>query len=164
MSKNNFSDSEVLELLETWFEALKACRDPDKATSLYAADAILVPTLWNGPCFGRKAIRNYFEAEFLPVHPEGFLINYAISRMDDIIVNSGHYVFEINDVAEEDNCHHKNGRSDKRVKKHARYTFVYRRDADGWPIVAHHSSKMPEEHSAKAIRWIKSDCMIGGDT
>lgn len=154
------TDADILQQLEIWFTALKDWEDAEKITALYASDAVLVPTLWNGPCFGKTAIRNYFEAEFQPAHPDGYMINYAISRMGDIAINSGHYVFVVDDpkaVAAGKDCRNK----EHRVKKHARYTFVYRKVRDRWEIVSHHSSKMPEEHSAEAIRWVQSDCVIG---
>ncbi|WP_363348613.1 SgcJ/EcaC family oxidoreductase [Methylocystis echinoides] len=157
------TNEQILGLLEKWFAALKDCTNPETVTALYAPDAVLVPTLWNGPCFGQKAIRNYFEAEFLPARPEGYLINYSISSTGNVAINSGHYVFEINDIKAieaDPTCCSAEGRAKKRVKKNARYTFVYNKIGEEWKIVAHHSSKMPEEHSAEAIRWVKSDCIV----
>jgi hypothetical protein len=81
------TNEQILGLLEKWFAALKDCTNPETVTALYAPDAVLVPTLWNGPCFGQKAIRNYFEAEFLPARPEGYLINYSISSTGNVAIN-----------------------------------------------------------------------------
>lgn len=163
MNKNSPADEEILSLLQNWFEALKSSGNPDKVTSLYAADAVLVPTLWNGPCYGANAIRNYFKAEFLPAHPEGYLVNYSITRAGDVVINSGHYVFMIDNHETEKLASEGNDKinpCEKRVKKSARFTFVYRKTGQKWLIIAHHSSKMPEERSTTILKWVKSDCFV----
>ncbi|QGM94487.1 DUF4440 domain-containing protein [Methylocystis rosea] len=157
------NDQEILELIEIWFAALKDTSNPDTVTALYDDKAVLVPTLWNGPCFGKKAIRNYFEVAFLPVEPRGYVINYSIERREDVAINSGHYVFNIKDCQKEEHLAAAGGLcNDDRVEKMARFTFVYRLDKpkNQWLIIAHHSSKMPEEHSTQVIRWVKSESFV----
>jgi uncharacterized protein (TIGR02246 family) len=125
-------EQEILRQLEIWFEALKK-GDAEGVSKLYAEDAILVPTKWDGPCNGRAAIRNYFSVQFLPECPDGFLINHFIHNDGTVAINSGHYVFVMNAAL-------------KKTKVSARFTFVYKKDAGGnWAIVTHHSSTMPEQ-------------------
>jgi uncharacterized protein (TIGR02246 family) len=153
------TEREILDLLDSWFRSIEKNGAPGdvakQIAELYAEDAVLVPTVWNGPCRGRQAIQNYFEEGFLPIEPKGFLINHFMSIEGDLAVNSGHYVFNVKD------CEKKpDGDCDpERTHKSARFTFVYRRDpqSNKWLIVSHHSSKMPEEHSKQALKWVKTD-------
>lgn len=110
-------EQEILGQLDIWFAALEK-GDADAIAKLYAADAILVPTKWDGPCNGRDAIRNYFSVQFLPERPHGFLINYFIHRDGDLAISSGHYVFVMN-------------AQDGKPKVSARFTFVYKKDSKG---------------------------------
>jgi len=56
-----------------------------------------------------------------------------IDLFGDAAVASGLYTFS----------YRKDGRL---VELPARYTFVYRKTTDGWAIVRHHSSALPEAH------------------
>ncbi|WP_174292752.1 SgcJ/EcaC family oxidoreductase [Sphingomonas bacterium] len=116
-------------LFDDWNGALQT-RDPDRVAALYADDAILLPTLSNQVRRDRTAIVNYFVG-FLKKQPRGVLTQSNVRVFGEIAINSGLYVFTLTDggVASEAPC---------------RFTFVYRREGDGWKIIEHHSSQMPE--------------------
>ena len=113
------------ELLQKWTGAVKY-GDANQVVSLYHNDGILLGTFSNKERIGRGLILEYFEnllkspveVEIVSEHPNGF---------ESIAVNSGLYNF----VTE-----------GKTIN--ARFSFVYTETNDGWKIVSHHSSVMPE--------------------
>lgn len=120
--------SEILGLFNAWNKALQS-GDPDRVRALYAPDANLVPTISNEVRSSPDAIRDYF-AVFLKLNPTSRIVTNNIGIHGDIATNSGVYVFDTagRDLREEITC---------------RFTFVYRRDPEGWRIIEHHSSMMP---------------------
>lgn len=121
---------QIAALFDQWNSSL-AAGDPEKVAENYAPDAILIPTVSNKIRHDKHEIADYFE-HFLPLKPKGVIVESNIRVFGDIAINSGAYDFTVE----------KEGKS--AVVK-ARFTFVYRRGADGkWLIVEHHSSAMPE--------------------
>ena len=122
--KNEISDQFVI-----WNNALQT-RDPDNVVACYAADAILLPTVSAKVRHNHDEIRDYF-VHFLSKKPNGRITEQNIRIYDNIAINSGLYTFSLmedegpTDVA-------------------ARFTFVYRKNEDGWLIIEHHSSILPE--------------------
>ncbi len=121
--------AEIAQLFEDWNAAL-ATRDPEVVADLYAPDAVLLPTQSNTLRRDRAAIVDYFR-DFLASAPQGRVTDATARHLGDIAVYSGAYVFTLTDAT---------GTSDAP----ARFTFVYRRDPEGWRIIEHHSSLMPE--------------------
>jgi uncharacterized protein (TIGR02246 family) len=95
--------------------------------ALYASDAILLPTVSNQVRHNHQEIESYF-VDFIAKGPSGKIDQSNIRLFDHLAINSGVYTFSFDDQTE----------------VQARYTFVYRRQDDGWVIIEHHSSKMPE--------------------
>ena len=121
------SNSEnITQLFNNWNQALQT-GDPKQVASLYHPEAVLLPTVSNQVRHNHAEIEDYF-VHFLAKGPQGTLNEQNIRIFGDLAINSGVYTFQFND--------------DSRVQ--ARYTFVYRRQADGWLIIEHHSSAMPE--------------------
>ncbi|MGY6548116.1 MAG: SgcJ/EcaC family oxidoreductase [Roseinatronobacter sp.] len=122
---------EIANLFNTWNAALQS-GDAAQVAALYAPDAILLPTLSKEVRQSPDAIEDYFE-HFLKLQPRGAIISQNVSVYDPIAINSGVYTF---DTVIDGVIHH----------MLARFTFVYRKTADdGWEIIEHHSSMMPEE-------------------
>ncbi|MEM9566427.1 MAG: SgcJ/EcaC family oxidoreductase [Actinomycetota bacterium] len=118
---------DIVGLFDTWNEALLT-GDPDQVTALYAADAVLLPTVSNQVRHDHAEIRDYFVG-FLAKKPAG-VIDEANTRSltDDLASNAGVYTFSFGDGSQTT----------------ARFSYLYRNGGDGWKIIEHHSSAMPE--------------------
>ena len=124
-TKNEISDQFVM-----WNDALQT-GDPDNVVACYAADAaILLPTVSAKVRHNHDEIRDYF-VHFLSKKPKGRITEQNIRIYDNIAINSGLYIFSLKG-------------DDGRTDVGARFTFVYRKHEDGWLIVEHHSSILPE--------------------
>lgn len=121
----------VEEQLDRWFAVVKT-GDPDRVTALYAADAILLPTLRGEVKQGPQKIREYFAQDFLPRNPVGCCLEQHTRVIGDVGVNSGLYRFLMT------------GADSGRTMAEARFTFVYQWIDDDWKIIEHHSSFNPE--------------------
>ncbi|MFF1722327.1 SgcJ/EcaC family oxidoreductase [Streptomyces sviceus] len=123
---------EIAGLFTTWNAALKT-GDPDKVASLYAKDAVLLPTVSNKIRTNHAQIVDYFE-HFLPNKPVGKKIKTIVNVLDsNSAIDTGVYEFTLTDP--------KSGA--KRVVE-ARYSYTYEKENGVWKIVNHHSSAMPE--------------------
>ncbi len=120
---------EIASLFDQWNAALKTC-DAKQVAALYAQDAMLLPTISKEVRQTPGAIQDYFE-HFLQLKPRGTILQQKIRRFDGVATNSGIYKFTITQDGEE------------RVVM-ARFTFVYRLDKEGWKIIDHHSSMLPD--------------------
>jgi uncharacterized protein (TIGR02246 family) len=124
-------------LFDEWNKALQ--QNPETVVRTYTLDAVLLPTFKNGPLIGREQIRGYF-AHFLEEHPVGKIDTRAIiPAACNMGVVAGLYTFTVDEGTH-------------RVKKPARYTFVYVYKPEGahgrWLIAHHHSSAQPEKSAA----------------
>ena len=122
------TEQDIAALFDTWNQALRS-GDPEKVADLYAERSILLPTLSNTPRLTRAEKVDYFR-HFLEHRPSGEIVMRQISIGADIAVDTGLYT-----------CHYATTGESVR----ARYSFTYGWDGDGWRIVSHHSSVMPEK-------------------
>lgn len=118
--------SVITALFDEWNNALQT-GDPKQVASLYAEDAILLPTVSNKVRHNHDEIEDYF-VHFLAKEPKGKIDESNIRIFDEIAINSGVYTFTFKDG----------------VSVQARFTYVYRWNSQGWIIIEHHSSAMPE--------------------
>ena len=118
------------EFLEKWVDTIKS-GDPKQVTDLYDEDAILLGTFSNKERVGHELILEYFEnllkspveVEIVSEHH----VQQSIGASDfHVARNTGLYNFVT---------------GGKTIN--ARFTFVYDFD-NGYKIVSHHSSVMPE--------------------
>lgn len=123
------AQAEIRALFTIWNDALQT-RDPDAVARLYSADAILLPTVSNKVRHDHAEIRDYF-VTFLAKQPRGVMNESNVREFGDLAIDSGVYTFDLTSDG-------------ATTQVPCRYTFVYRREADGWKIVEHHSSAMPE--------------------
>ena len=119
------TDSTASELLQEWVAAIKS-GDPKRVTELYHRDAILLGTFSNKERVGHELIFEYFE-NLLKSPVEVHIVSENPHVFGSAAVNSGLYNFV---------------REGKTIN--ARFSFVYIETNDGWKIVSHHSSVMPE--------------------
>ena len=124
------SSKQVAALFDGWNAAL-ATKDPDAVVKKYAPDAVLLPTVENGPLVGPDAIRGYFVA-FLKKNPTGVIDQRIIRIGCNIAYDVGLYTFTIDGE-----------QPGSRVQVQARYTYIYAPISGRWLIVHHHSSKQP---------------------
>ena len=117
---------EILGCFDAWNRALQS-GDPGEVAKLYAADAILLPTVSNAVRHNFAEIRDYF-AHFMESHPSGRIDEPNVRVYGDLAINSGVYTFSFPD----------------KPPIQGRFTFVYRKNGQRWEIVEHHSSRMPE--------------------
>lgn len=120
------TDTQVADLFVQWNDALKTL-NPDKVVDLYAQDAVLLPTVENGPLIGRAAIREYF-VHFLENKPTGKIDEHTIRIGCNVAFDAGLYTFTFGTSG---------------AVTPARYTYIYEYQEGRWLIVHHHSSKQP---------------------
>ena len=121
------SKDEVVALFEAWNAAL-ATLDPDVVTAMYADDAVLLPTVSNQVRHNHAEIRDYFVG-FLQKSPQGVINESNVCVLSDMhATNSGVYTFTFGDGS----------------TVTARFSYLYVSTTDGWKILQHHSSAMPE--------------------
>jgi uncharacterized protein (TIGR02246 family) len=124
------TEREIAVLFELWNAALQT-GSPELTASLYAPDAVLLPTMSNRVRTTRAEIVDYFQ-HFLALQPRGRLNSSFIRILGpDLALNAGVYSFDV-------------VRDGKPEQVTARYDFLYRRVNGRWLIVDHHSSQMPE--------------------
>lgn len=121
------NDTDVLELFDQWNTALSTL-NPDTVTALYADNAVLLPTVSNQVRHNHEEIRDYFVG-FLQKSPQGVVDEFNVNILSDThVTNSGVYTFTFGDGS----------------KVSARFSYLYVASDDGWKILQHHSSAMPE--------------------
>jgi uncharacterized protein (TIGR02246 family) len=121
------TQEDIKQLFSIWNRALATC-DPDQVTALYAADAVLLPTVSNQVRHNHAEIRDYF-VNFLAKKPQGE-IDEANTRVlsENLASNSGVYTFTFGDG----------------TQVTARFSYLYKHINGEWKIIEHHSSAMPE--------------------
>ncbi|MBT5488271.1 MAG: SgcJ/EcaC family oxidoreductase [Halieaceae bacterium] len=121
------NDADVLGLFDQWNTALSTL-NPDIVTALYADNAVLLPTVSNQVRHNHEEIRDYFVG-FLQKSPQGVVDEFNVNILSDThATNSGVYTFTFGDGS----------------KVSARFSYLYVASNDGWKILQHHSSAMPE--------------------
>ena len=121
------NDADVLGLFDQWNRALSTL-NPDTVTALYADNAVLLPTVSNQVRHNHEEIRDYFVG-FLQKSPQGVVDEFNVNILSDThATNSGVYTFTFGDGS----------------KVSARFSYLYVASNDGWKILQHHSSAMPE--------------------
>ena len=118
-------DSTAAELLQKWTNAIKN-GDPKQVTKLYHENGILLGTFSPKERIGHKLILEYFES-LLKSPVEVQIVSEHSHVFESTAVNSGLYNFITNG---------------KTIN--ARFSFVYNKNDDGWKIISHHSSVLPE--------------------
>jgi uncharacterized protein (TIGR02246 family) len=123
---------EIRKQFELWNKAIQT-GDPKKVVRLYAADAILLPTLSDKVRHNRREIADYFK-KFLKKKPSGKIDEHNVRLFGDLAISSGVYTFTFEKPAS---------------TAQARFTYVYKQRGKRWLIVEHHSSVMPPPDAKK---------------
>ncbi|MFM8467243.1 MAG: SgcJ/EcaC family oxidoreductase [Oxalobacteraceae bacterium] len=121
---------EVGEATEQW-AAIFNQGDPAAIASLYAEDGVLWGTVATALLTGQPAIHDYFARACVPgALPHVQLQQQHVRVMGDVAVNSGAYLFHVIEQGRE-------------KELPARFSMVWRKTAQGWRLVDHHSSARP---------------------
>ena len=118
-------DSTASELLQKWTSAIKN-GDPKQVTKLYDENGILLGTFSPKERVGHELILEYFES-LLKSPVEVQIVSEHSHVFESTAVNSGLYNFITNGNI-----------------INARFSFAYSKNDDGWKIISHHSSVLPE--------------------
>ena len=119
------SDSTATELLQKWTSAIKN-GEPKQVTKLYHENGILLGTFSPKERVWHELILEYFES-LLKSPVEVQIVSEHSHVFESAVVNSGLYNFI----------------TDGKIIN-ARFSFAYSKNDDGWKIISHHSSVLPE--------------------
>ena len=114
-------------MLETWVDKIRT-NDPKQVASLYHDDGLLLGTFSDIERKGHDLILDYFE-NLLKAKVDVEIVTQHKHENETMVVNSGLYNFIVDG---------------KTVN--ARFSFVFTKTDDGWKILSHHSSVLPESH------------------
>lgn len=106
--------------------------NPDKVTSLFLPDAVLLATVSNKPRTTHAEIRDYFD-HFLLSRPIAKIDTSTVRLNCNTATRVGTWTITLTDP-----------KTHKKSDVHARYSFVYKFDGGQWWIEHLHSSLMPE--------------------
>ena len=114
-------------MLETWVDKIRT-NDPKQVVSLYHDDGLLLGTFSDIERKGHNLILEYFE-NLLKSNVDVEIVTEHKHETESLVTNSGLYNFIVDG---------------KTVN--ARFSFVFIKIEDGWKILSHHSSVLPESH------------------
>lgn len=114
-----------MDLLNNWIQKIRT-NDPNQVTQLYHEDGLLLGTFSDLERNGHDLILEYFQ-HLLENEVNVKIITEHKKEYDSLIVSSGLYNFIL---------------KNKVIK--ARFSFVFKRLDEGWKILSHHSSVLPE--------------------
>ncbi len=130
VAANKHTSEEIDKVSNQWAMALSS-GDPEKVASLYDKNALLYATFKN-KIDNHHELVDYFKN--LMKHPN-LRVQFQkiyIRVFWETAVNSGLYTFSYNEKG-------------KVITVPARYTFVYVLEPEGWMILDHHSSVLPDK-------------------
>jgi len=113
------------------FNRAWATKSPDTVTSLFARNAVLLPTVSNQPRTDAAGIRDYFE-KFLAGSPQARIDSSTVKLGCNAAARLGTWSVTMN------------GADGKPQTVHGRYSFIYVFEDGDWKIDHLHSSLNPE--------------------
>lgn len=131
VDKNTAVEKEVQEVLNTWLKAVST-GSPDAVMTLYADNAVLLPTLATGVRNDPAKRLDYFKHFTAKENLKGEIDEIHTRVYGDIALNSGLYTFSFTQDGETQSAA-------------ARFTYVYKKTDLGWMIIEHHSSLVPSD-------------------
>ena len=124
---------EIVAAMNQWIDAVTCGMSdaPDRVLALYAPEAVLWATFSPHIRTTHEQIRDYFVHFTVLSNLKVTVIDPRIRIYGDVAINSGAYTFQ---YEKEGEIHTVPGR----------YSLTYVRKPEGWLIVDHHSSLVPE--------------------
>ena len=116
--------------MQIWLDTLLK-KDPKQVAQMYSEDNTFLPTVSGDFKKGQSGAEDYF-VHFLAKNPVGTVTEEAVNQIsDEAYLHVGMYTFELDFDA-------------GRQKVSARFTYLWRKNANGdWRIEHHHSSMRP---------------------
>ncbi|MAM72567.1 MAG: hypothetical protein CMO29_01990 [Tistrella sp.] len=128
--------SEIDAALASWAWSLNSGQQGVVVTNMYGPDAIMMSDDQSQVMFNNGGIVRYYGA--LVSHRPDLKVTFGDGWITvlgpDIGTATGFYTFTYT-------------QGGKQVTEPARYTLIYRKTVDGWRIVSHHSSRLPQAQS-----------------
>ena len=126
-------ESEIFAAMDQWIATVTGGMPdaPDQALALYAPEAVLLATFSPHILTTPKQIRDYFVRFTALPNLKARVTNNHVRIYGDAAINSGNYTFTYQ-------------QQNKTLTIAARYSFTYIKKPEGWMIVNHHSSVIPE--------------------
>lgn len=125
-------EQQVMDVTQSWAAAINS-HNLTAIDALYDNDAVIYATYKN-ELNTPDQIKGYFKGLFAKKDFKVEFVNQKITVTENMAVNSGNYIFSYVD------------NNNQLVKVKARYSFIYLlTHNDGWKIINHHSSALPEE-------------------
>ena len=112
---------ELAALRESWTRAFNG-KQLDAVVGMYTLDAVFLP-ITGGRVVSAAAVKNLYERIWAQLTPRIELTSHVVERYGDLAYDSGEYVENL-----------VSGGSPVNIA--GNYLFVYRRQPDGWRIVA----------------------------
>ncbi|QVL53853.1 MAG: DUF4440 domain-containing protein [Cyanobium sp. M30B3] len=128
-------------LFQHWAELVRA-GDPEGVADLYAADALLLPTLSARTRQSHAAIADYFSG-FAARHPQAEVVEHTVYTACNQLVDAGLYRFRF-PAAGPGAAGLAEGQPPLDTLVEARYTLVYGFNGQQWQLLHHHSSLLPD--------------------
>ncbi len=123
-------ETEIKELLDLWINTV-CTNEVDDILTLYDSEAVLHPTISPVLVDNHDKRREYFSLFKQQGQLSAQINECRIRIFDEMAINSGTYTFIV--------------RKDGQTREiPARFSFTYRKTPNGWKIVDHHSSPLPE--------------------
>ena len=136
MSPADSRKAEAASAIQDWASAFNSC-DAEKASTLYAPDAVLWGTVAPVIISTPAGIRQYFERVCSSNPKPRVVLGEQLLRVyGETAVNSGSYTFTVFPAGQP-------------LQFPARYSFTYRKKDGRWLIIDHHSSALPAQAPAR---------------
>ena len=130
ISSQETARNEIQKVFDAWLAAVSS-GSSDEVVKLYTKDAVLLPTLSPRVHNTPELRKEYFDVFTAKENLKGTVNEEHIRVFGNMAVNSGLYTFTYT-------------RDGEKIEVPARFSFVYHKAPQGWLIVDHHSSKLPE--------------------
>ena len=120
---------EVIAATDLWRVAYDS-RDPARIAAIYGKGAVFWGTTMKSVATSPEAIAEYFKDAASRPYARVVFTEQHVRVYGDVAFNSGAYTF-------------KDNRDGKDIANPSRYSMVFQRQASGWVLVHHHSSRIP---------------------
>jgi len=129
------TEADVAAVLDRWSATYGAASSGGEMLPLYHPSAVFFGTSFPEPFVGRDAFAPYFQQQFdnFPTRSVTFIDPIVVLVTPDVGTATGLYRFDVATA------------TGQRAQALYRFTFAMIRTDEGWQIVQHHSSALPQQ-------------------